>query len=207
MRRTGISIVMLVLSSGLAAAQMALMPGGPALGVTSPLGTMGSNSAGPVGIPLGSTQLNIGGLSPAPITPLSSATTNCFGGTYGVNGAGIAGMGTTGAGMAGMGSGASNFTFDGGGTAGLSGGTPISSSSPSLTGGCTSLPPGGGSTGLASPLSTPGSPGLTTLNGGSIPLGATELDSTGLSPLVPVPGPTISSSSTMSSSSMIPSGP
>jgi hypothetical protein len=188
MRRTGISIVMLVLSSGLAAAQMAPIPGGPALGVTSPLGTMGSSSAGPVGIPLGSTELNFGGLSPAPIAPLSS-TTNCFGGT---------GTGTTGTGMAG-GAGVSNFTFDGGGTAGLSGGTPISSGSPSLAGGCTSLPPGGGSTGLASPLSTPGSPGLTALNGGTIPLGATELDSTGLSPLVPLPTPTISSSPMISS--------
>jgi hypothetical protein len=186
MRRTGISIVMLVLSSGLAVAQMAPLPGGSALGVTSPLGTMGSNSAGPVGIPLGSTELNSGGLSPAPITPLSGATTNCFGGT---------GIGTTGTGMAG----ASNFTFDGGGTTGLSAGAPISSGSSSLTGGCTSSAPGGGSTGLASPLSTPGSPGLTTLNGGTIPLGATELDSTGVSPLVSVPGPTISSSPMISS--------
>jgi hypothetical protein len=207
MRRLGISIVMLVLSSGLAAAQVAPMPGGPALGVTSPLGTMGSNSAGPVGIPLGSTELNSGGLSPAPITPLSSATTNCFGGTFGIKGSGIAGTGTTGAGMAGMGTGASNFTFDGGGTAGLSGGTPISSGSPSLTGGCTSLPPGGGSTGLASPLSTPGSPGLTTLNGGTIPLGATELIGAGVSPIVPVTPPTISSIPAASSTSMIPSGP
>jgi hypothetical protein len=192
MRRIGISIVMLVLSSGLAAAQTAAPGslGASALGVTSPFGMLGSNPVGPTGIPLGSTELNFGGLSPAPITPLSS-TTSCFATTFGTT-SGMSGTGTTVSGMAGTGAATSNFTFDGGGSA------------PSLTGGCTSVPVGtaGGSAGTASPLSNPGTPGLATLNGGTIPLGATELNSAGLSPIVPVQGPTTTTGTTTTSGSM-----
>jgi hypothetical protein len=199
--RAAMAIVVVGLGCGTAAAQMTTTTGTagvPGLGATSPLTTMGSStSAGPVGIPMGSTEINGGGLSPAPITPFSS-TTNCFGSAFGVVGAGLTGTGTSGTGtttggIAGIGSSTTNSTFDGGGSAGLSAGTPITAGS-SLTEGCGAAPVGtsAASPGTASPLYTPGSPAETANTGGAIPLGATELNSAGVSPIVPVQPPTSS---------------
>ena len=214
--RTAMTIAILALGCGTAAAQMTMTPGGTTasgLGLTSPLG-MTSNPAGPTGIPLGSTELNAGGASPAPITPLTG-TTSCYAGgiadpmTGGISvstsaattgyGAPVAASGASASGNslsgAGIGTPAANSTFDGGGTAGLSNGVPISSSSPPLSSGCTAVPTGtsAGYAGNASPLSTPGNAGETTLNGGAIPLGATELNTTGDSPILPVAPPAMPS--------------
>ena len=50
-----------------------LTPNRPAMGFTSPLGILGATSAvGPIGIPLGATELTPGGLSPAPFNPTAS---------------------------------------------------------------------------------------------------------------------------------------
>jgi hypothetical protein len=218
----GMTIAVFALGCGTASAQMddSTMPAASALGATTPLGTAASTTpAGPTGIPFGSTELNAGGTSPAPITPLSG-TTSCYGsGTMygsvsgGLSGTGIAGppsgygistglggmststsgTGGTGSGLVGVGTPTSNSTFDGGGTAGLSAGTPISPGSPPLNSGCVAVPPGtaAASPGSASPQSTPGNMGEASLNGGTIPLGATELNSAGVSPIVPVPTPTM----------------
>jgi hypothetical protein len=48
-------------------------------------------------------------------------------------------------------------------------------------------------TGTASPVSSPGASSTLTLNGGNIPLGATETNTTGASPLIAIPTPSISS--------------
>ena len=198
MRLVFVSTIAILVSCSAGFAQTTMStPGAPAM-VTSPLGMGPTSTAGPTGIPLGATELSNGGMSPAPVAPVTSGT-NCFGSVYGLGTA--TGMtGTTGAaGMTGTGTATLNSTFDGGGSAGLSGGVPISAGtpSPSPTGsgsneGCASLPGGGSaaSAGTASPLSTPGNSGLTTLNGGIIPLGAIELGSPGLSPIIPVPGVT-----------------
>ena len=70
MRAVTMMMAMLVLGAGSALAQTALTPGpGSALGVTSPLGIAGMTAntpASPPAIPLGATQLNVGGLSPSP---------------------------------------------------------------------------------------------------------------------------------------------
>jgi hypothetical protein len=209
--RAVMAIVVLGLGCGTAAAQMTTPPGTtgvPGLGATSPLTTMGSSTpASPVGIPMGSTEINGGGLSPAPVTPFNS-TANCFGSAFGtaVTGltTGTSGTGSSASGTVGIGSATTNSTYDGGGTAGLNAGTPITAGS-SLTEGCGAAPPGAftGSPGTASPLYTPGSPGETANTGGTIPLGATELNSAGVSPIVPVQPPTSSIGTSSSGSSSI----
>ena len=76
-------------------------------------------------------------------------------------------------------------TFDGGGSIGTATGMLTAGPCGSASG-----PPA--SAGIASPLSTPGrGPGFA-LNGGTIPLGATEIGGPGLSPIITVPGPTLS---------------
>ena len=145
--RVVIATVMFMLGSGLASAQVLPTPGGSALGMTSPLGTSGQSMNAPLapaGIGLGATQLNVGGLSPAP-NPLGCATTA----TSGVSSAGTA-------------------LFDGGGTAGG-------------TSGCSTL--GAATAGASVGVVVPGAAPATGAGAG-IPLGATEIDNAGVSPLV-----------------------
>jgi len=155
----------------------------PGMGMTSPLG--GAGPVGQVGIPLGSTELDPGGLSPG---PLGSTSSLC-----GTNGTSMTAPGTTG--MTGSGS-----TFDGGGNIGVSG--P-----------CGAVPLGGTVSGTQSASAVAGATAGSTLGIGTVPLGATEIGSSGISPLVTVPAaaPTLdlSPSTTLNSSSPVlsPSSP
>jgi len=178
MRRLLVITAALLISCGAGHAQNAMST--PAIGPTSPLGSLGSlGSSGSMGtgLPLGATEVDPGGLSPA-------TGTNCSASGGGSGLAGTSGAGTT-------------STFDGGG---LSGSSTISAS------GCTSsqvLSSGG----TASPLSNPSGSSSLTLGGGAIPLGATEMDSGGVSPMITVPGPNggtpcLGSTTTMGSSAM-----
>jgi hypothetical protein len=136
----------------------------PGMGMTSPLG--GAGPVGPVGIPLGSTELTPGGLSPGPLgatAGISNCGTNGTSVTGGIT-PGISGSGTTGA----------SSTFDGGGNVGMS--APCSST---LSGSTVS--------GTQNPFVT-GTTGGSALGVGTIPLGSTELASPGISPIVPSPG-------------------
>src|SRR5262245_32629029 len=136
-------------------------PNAPAMGTTSPLGIPGAASpVGPVGIPLGATSLAPGGLSPAPFDPTAGANP-CVG----------AGAATSSA------SGMTTSTFDAGGAnSGMRG----------LSGSCGPGTSAGTVSGTASTSSFAG--GIAgSVSGGGIPLGATELDSAGVSPLVTSP--------------------
>lgn len=142
----------------------------PGMGATSPLGILGSTSPGlTTGIPLGATEIDPGGLGPTPIGPMSTGS-SCLGTTSSSSSgtAGGAGTGTT-------------SSFDGGGM-----GSAVTSSS------C-SLPSSNAvsSAGAASPLSNPGASATTSLNGGVVPLGATEINSAGISALIGIPAPSI----------------
>jgi len=167
-----------IAATSAASAQTAPTPG---MGATSPLGTMNFNaSSGPVGIPLGSTELDTGGTSPLPgVTPCAVGTTA----STGVFDGGATSIGS------GMGSSTTGSSFDGGGS---SLGSAVASSC-STTGTAASLP-------LASTpsagLQLPGSAGNT------IPLGSVELTSPGVSPLVGVPAPGIGTSTCGSTSTM-----
>src|SRR5712672_2318960 len=116
-------------------AQVSLAPG---MGLTSPLGTMNFNApSGPLGIPLGATQLDTGGLSPVAGGTLCAGTATSSSGTASsssgmtTSGGGISGsstgMMTSGTGIAG-----SSSTFDGGGA--MLGSSIASSCSPAVTG-------------------------------------------------------------------------
>lgn len=155
MRRACLVTIMILLGSCAAQAQSATtMPG---IGVTSPLGLLGSSSSAGTGLPLGATEIDPGGLSPLAACVPSDPSM----------------MGTAATGSTNSGS-----TFDGGGLADVS----------SATSSCTSGTPTITSTGIVSPMSSAPS----NVAGGTIPLGATELDSGGLSPMITVPAPTMS---------------
>src|SRR5690242_10609365 len=140
MRRLLVITTALLISCGAGHAQNAMST--PAIGPTSPLGSLASSGSMGTGLPLGATEVDPGGLSPATGTNCSAS-----GGASGLSG--TSGAGTT-------------STFDGGG---LSGPSTISAS------GCTSSQVlSSGST--ASPLSNPSGNSSLTLDGGAIPLGA-----------------------------------
>jgi hypothetical protein len=155
-------IAALLLTCGASQAQTST--GTSAMGATSPLGIPGSAGASGTsvtGIPLGATEIDPGGLSPSSL--------NC-----GMNG--FSPLSTsTGSGMTGTTTSTSS-TFDGGG---------------STLSGCTSASTSVSSSGTASPLSTPGTGSSFTLNGGTVPLGSTEINSGGISPMITVPAPAI----------------
>ena len=194
MRRLFIAAAAILLSCEAGLAQTTTIPG---IGLTSPLGIPGSTasvSGLPTGIPLGATEINPGGVGPAPIGP-TTPTASCLGIGSSSSGTmiGSAGLGTmaagamsgtmTGGAMSGTttagvsGTGGTTSSFDGGGmgSALTSGGCPLPSSSVVS------------SAGTASPM--PGTIGTTRLDGGVIPLGATETNSAGVSPLIGVPAP------------------
>ena len=130
--------------------------GTPGMGGSSPLGIPGSTgSYAGTGIPLGATEINPGGLSPAPSANCSSTN----------SGSSVSDT---------------NSTFDGGGYS--------PAGSVASTSNCAS--PTVSSTGTASPLSTSGSNSGLSQAGSTIPLGATEIDSGGVSPLITVSPPT-----------------
>ena len=145
------------------------------IGATSPLGMIGSsalsgsNSAS--GIPLGATEIDPGGLSPAPLSNCSTGGSANSGMSSGMAGSSASGMGS----MPGTGS-----TFDGGGF-----GSTTTSVCASPGGSVNTATP----TGTAPPLSTTGTNSNFNLNGGTLPLGSTEIDSGGVSPLITVPMP------------------
>jgi hypothetical protein len=177
MRRLFIAAVVLLWSSEAGLTQSVTTT--PGIGLTSPLGIPGSTSSGsPTGIPLGATEIDPGGIGPTPIGPMSSSS-SCIGTTS--SSTGVAGSSTGMAGGAAMGTTGASSSFDGGGMASAT--TSSSCSAPSS--GVVS------STGTASPLSNPGASATSNLGGGAIPLGATELDSGGVSSLIGVPAPSV----------------
>src|SRR5262245_29668719 len=177
MRRLLLLVLTISVSCGMAHAQSTI--GAPGMPATSPLGIPGSTSAASAaGIPLGATEINPGGLSPMPVTGSGANCVGMIGSSTGTAPAQMAGSATAGA----------SSSFDGGGLTGIAAGnlpygTAIISSSCASTTGTTS------STGIASPLANPAANAGSTLNGGTIPLGATEIGSAGVSPMINVPGP------------------
>jgi hypothetical protein len=189
----------LLLSCEVAFAQtttgMPNMPGTPALGSlgsTSPLSTIGTFSPignSPTGLPLGATGIYTGGLSPAPFPDCAAgaSTSSGLGGTASDGSSMMTGTNSTIGGSAG-----SSMLTGTNSTLGASAGSSMMTGTSSTVGaaptsGCPSsatVSP----TGTASPLSIPGTTS-STLNGGTIPLGATQLNGGGVSPLVTVPPP------------------
>ena len=172
MRRPLVVLITMWLSCGLTHAQSTTaMPG---IGATSPLGVLGSTASG-TGIPLGATEIDPGGLSPAPSNTMNSASVCTT-------------LATTGGSSSAMGSGmseGSGSSFDGGGLSGTASGV-------TSTGGCPNATTPS-NFGTASPQSTSGagtsSIGRPQLRGGTIPLGAFELGNAGVSPMIGVPAP------------------
>ena len=173
MRHFLTTLAALLLGCGAAFAQMAPpIVGAPAMGATSPLGVLGATSSvGPVGIPMGATELAPGGLSPAPLDPTAS-TDPCF----------SAGVSSTTTG--------STSTFDGSGmnpgtTQGLAS-FGLSSGPMGLSGSCGPGTSAGTASGTAS-TSILGGATAGALPGGGILLGATELNNAGVSPMFTPP--------------------
>jgi hypothetical protein len=140
----------------------------PGAGTISPLGAIVTTSPiGGTGVALGSTELYGGGLSPAPVDPIAGGTT-C---PEAVASAGT--LGTVNSVPLGV------------------GGTPGAANNPTISPSCGAT---AGSTVSAGLSSVPGSAAvnssvITSLGGGIIPLGATQLSSSGLSspPVVQMP--------------------
>jgi hypothetical protein len=165
-----------LVGSSAAHAQSAMI--GAGIGTTSPLATsslgiLGSSATGgsnsPTGIPLGATEIDPGGLSPAPISSCNTSGSAAYSGMS---------LGTTGSSGSGMASMPVGSAFDGGGF-----GSTTTSACASTSASASSAASGG----LASPLSSMGTNSNFTLNGGTIPLGSTEIDSAGVSPLITTP--------------------
>jgi len=164
-RALAIIVSLFLLGCNTSFAQMAPAPG---MGTTSPLGSTFSNtSSQPSGIPLGSNELNIGGLSP--ITGGSS----CAGAATNTTG-----LATTSAGM-----GTTSTTFDGGGTMSSSAVSTCDTSSSAANSAATPIT--AGTTAVGSPTTV----GTTTGSAarGVIPLGSTELGTPGESPTIAPP--------------------
>jgi hypothetical protein len=171
MRQLSAAVVVLLLSCGAAAAQtMSTTPIPPAspLGIPGTIGAIGSTpSTGSTGMARSSAGIGLGatGIDPGGLSPAVSPNCNL--------GSSSSGMASTG--MSASGAGAA---FDGGGMSGT-GSAGITSGS-CATGSV-------GSTAVGTALS-PSSPGSAA---GSIPLGATELNNAGVSPMIGVPAPSI----------------
>jgi hypothetical protein len=166
--RAGLVIAALaILGSCAVQAQTSISP--LAMGATSPLGVLGTNGTSGTtvsAIPLGSTEIDPGGLSPAPTLACGAS------GSIGSQSSGTNNTTSTSA---------AGTIFDGGGL--------------DMTSGCTSSSAG------ATGLSTPGASSSGSVMGSSIPLGATETSSAGVSPMVKVPLP---GTSTMMYGSTVP---
>jgi hypothetical protein len=156
-------IVMALVVLGCAAAHAQSGISPSALPGTSPFGTLGSDIAG---------GLSAGGIPPGATEIDPGGLSPAAGSTCGATGTGISGSMVT-----------SGTTFDGGGVAGVgSGSTDACTASSAASGGSPSslaVPVAGGS--------------AFSLNGGDIPLGSTEMDEGGLSGILSVPAPSITS--------------
>jgi hypothetical protein len=167
----------------------------PGMGTTSPLGSTFSNAPSqPSGIPLGSNEISVGGLSPM------ISGTSCIGNTSGLATSGTA----TGMPMSGTGMGTTSTTFDGGGTSSSSAVSTCGTSS-ALSAAVTPIT--AGTTAVGSPTTA----GVTTGSAarGVIPLGSTELGTPGESPTAAPPtlsvapcGSTASAAGTMTTPGM-----
>jgi hypothetical protein len=172
MKLLPLTVAAILFGCGAAQAQSVMIS--PGMGATSPLGVPGSSapsgSNSPTGIPLGATEIDPGGLSPAPLS-------NCNASGFAANSGMSSGM--TGSSASGLGSTPTmGSTFDGGGFGST---TTSACASPGASVNTAT------STGTTSPLSTMGTNSNFTLNGGAIPLGSTEINSGGVSPLIIVP--------------------
>jgi hypothetical protein len=168
---------------GTASAQVGATGTSPPLGMTSPLGIGAGSPVGPVGVPLGATELAAPGVSPSTFgtgvisqcagiggsIPQASfgtdtSTVGTMSGVGTTSGMGSSTMGTSIAGTSG-----SISVFDGGGITGTT------------SGACSTI----GSSSLAAPAASASSPtGMGSLSVGrvGIPMGSTELGAGGLSP-------------------------
>jgi hypothetical protein len=179
MRCLSIIVVIAMLGCSTAFAQVGGMSlPTPSVAATSPLGTPGSQqsaaSVGATGIPLGSTELASPGISPMLTDPMGTmiSGTACLAGE------------SASSGISGGISGAS--TYDGGGLA-IGGGTEPGTALPGSAAPCAAA---GSASAMASAPST--STGGDSRTG--IPLGSVEIGNAGVSPLIAVPAPTVSSS-------------
>ena len=189
-RALTITGVIFLLGCGSSFAQVGPTPG---MGATSPLGTMNFNApSGPVGIPLGATELNTGGISPLAGGTLCPSVAGTAGSSTGMttSGSGISGpstgMMTSGSGIAGS---SSTSTFDGGGA--------------SVGSACVPAATGTGGTSAGTAMTPAAGLGLgTTGSGNTIPLGATEVGTPGESTTIGVPLPSISATPCPGTSAM-----
>jgi hypothetical protein len=173
MRILPLLVAAILFGCGAVHAQSAMTGGGMGTTsplATSPLGILGSSASGgsnsTAGIPLGATEIDPGGLSPAPISSCDTSGSAAYSGmSSGMNGSSGSGMPI-------------GSAFDGGGV-----GSTATSACTSTSASASSAASGS----VASPLSPMGTNSNFTLNGGTIPLGSTELDSAGVSPLIITP--------------------
>jgi hypothetical protein len=179
MRCLSIIVVIAMLGCSTAFAQVGGMSlPTPSVAATSPLGTPGSQqsaaSVGATGIPLGSTELASPGISPMLTDPMGTmlSGTACLAGE------------SASSGISGGISGAS--TYDGGGLA-ISGGTEPGTALPGSAAPCAAA--GSASAMASAPSTSTGGDART-----GIPLGSVEIGNAGVSPLIAVPAPTVSSS-------------
>lgn len=180
MKRLWMAAAMAMLSCSTALAQV----GGtsvptPGIAATSPLGIPGGSqpgtSVGPTGIPLGATELTSPGISPMFVDPtgMMASGTACSAG-------GSASSGISG-GLSGV------STYDGGGLAG--GGMAAGLAVPGDTAPCVAASAGTASATASAPFASPSGASRT-----GIPLGSVEIGTAGVSPLITVQVPTVSSS-------------
>jgi hypothetical protein len=174
------AVTAVLLSSSASFAQFASpTPNSYPMGSTSPLGIPGiASSVGPVGIPMGATELSPGGISPTPFDPTASNSL-CL--STGVSSSGMSSSGDYGttapsstfdaAGMNTNSMGGASVSGQGSGTLGLSGSCGQGTSARTASG--TSPFPGGG---IANPTS-----------GTGIPLGSSEVETPGISPVITSP--------------------
>ena len=114
MRLLPLIVAAILVGCGAARAQSAMTSAG--IGATSPLGVLGSSASSgsnsATGIPLGATEIDPGGLSPAPVSNCNTSVSSSAGMSLGT-------AGSSGPGMASMSGTSSNTgmtsTFDGGG--------------------------------------------------------------------------------------------
>jgi collagen type VII alpha len=168
MRQLSAAVVVLLLSCGAASAQvMSTTPIPPASPLGIP-GTIGSTPpTGSTGMGGSSAGIGLGatGIDPGGLSPAVSPTCNL----------GSSSSGTASTGMSASGAGAA---FDGGGMS-------ATGSAGMTSGSCATGSVGPATVGTALSPSSPGS------TAGSIPLGATELNNAGVSPMIGVPAPSI----------------
>jgi hypothetical protein len=168
-------------------------PAMPAMGATSPLG-----SVGPTGIPMGSVELSPGGLSPttlgatggaacSSIAMSNSQTTGSMSAaSVGMSGSGSAGsMSTVGVGISGAGIAGSMSTFDGGGMNAMVSGN-LAATTSTMPGACNTTAAGALSSGTSTTPSITAGPSSSRVG---VPLGSTELGDIGSSPSIAVPTP------------------